>query len=105
MLRTRLFLNLLPFVVILLAIGLYAIALLARLANNVDTTVTENYRCIIAAQAMRLALAGMEREAWSSASWTNGESAALTEHRKRFEQNRALLLKSEDHASRSMPAR
>ena len=49
MLRTRLFLNLLPFVVILLAVVLYAIVLFSRLANSVDTTVTEDYRSIIAA--------------------------------------------------------
>ena len=64
MLRARLFLNLLPFVVILMAVGLYAIVLFSRLANSVDTKVGENYRSLVAAQEMRLALTGMEREAW-----------------------------------------
>ena len=36
MLRTRLFLYLTPFVVILLGIGVYAIVLFARLASSVD---------------------------------------------------------------------
>lgn len=63
MLRTRLFLNLLPFVVILLATGVYAIVLFARLAASVDTTVSEHYRSVVAAQQMNLALAGIDREA------------------------------------------
>ncbi len=94
MLRTRLFLNLLPFVVILLAVGLYAIVLFSRLANSVDTTVTEDYRSIIAAQAMSLALAGMEREVWVSAGKRNAESKVFAENQRRFEENRAGLLKS-----------
>jgi hypothetical protein len=64
MLRTRLFINLLPFVVIVLAIGLYAIALFSKLGKSVGTSVTGNYRSIIAAQAMGLELAGLEKEAW-----------------------------------------
>ena len=62
MLRTRLFLYLTPFVVILLAVGVYAIVLFARLANSVDASVTNNYQSFTAASAMSLALAGMDRE-------------------------------------------
>jgi hypothetical protein len=62
MLRTRLFLYLTPFVVILLAVGVYAIVLFARLANVVDASVTNSYRSFTAASAMSLALAGMDRE-------------------------------------------
>src|SRR5258706_375955 len=94
MLRTRLFLNLLPFVVTLLAIGAYAIALLSRLAGNVDTTVTENYRGIITAQALRLSLAGMDREVWIALSSTNGSVGNVAGHQKRFEENLALLAKT-----------
>src|SRR6185503_19293738 len=60
MLRARLFLNLIPFVVILLAVGAFAIVLFARLAHKVDVTVMENYRCAIAARDMSLALSRMD---------------------------------------------
>jgi two-component system, NtrC family, sensor histidine kinase KinB len=96
MLRTRLFLNLLPFVVILLATGVYAIVLFSRLASSVDTTVSEHYRSVLAAQQMSLALAGIDREVWSSASVGNSESTrALADHQKRFEENLALQLKND----------
>ncbi|MDB6065499.1 MAG: integral rane sensor signal transduction histidine kinase [Pedosphaera sp.] len=60
MLRTRLFVSLVPFVVILLAIGIYAIVLFSRITANVDLTVTGNYRSVMAAEQMRLALSRME---------------------------------------------
>src|ERR1044071_6967557 len=94
MLRTRLFLNLLPFVVTLLAIGAYAIALLSRLAGNVDVTVTENYRGILTAQAAQLSLAAMEREAWGSTTAAESDSPAYAENRKQFEKALAVLVKT-----------
>lgn len=95
MLRTRLFLNLLPFVIILVAVGLYAIVLFSRLAESVDTTVGQNYRSLLAAQEMRLALAGMEREAWVAMGVRAADLRAFTEHRKRFDVNLALMQKSQ----------
>src|SRR5215472_12560087 len=96
MLRTRLFLNLVPFVVILLATGFYAVVLFSRLATSVDTTVAEDYRSVIAAQRMTLALAGIDREAWaaSAAATNTDDSRALALHENEFEQNLALQLKS-----------
>src|SRR6266481_724589 len=94
MLRTRLFLNLLPFGVILLAVGVYAIVLFTRLAQSVDTAVTENYRSIKAAQAMSLALAGIEKEAWVSAAGQGATTRVFAQEQKRFEDNLALQLKS-----------
>jgi NtrC-family two-component system sensor histidine kinase KinB len=95
MLRTRLFLNLLPFVVILLATGVYAIVLFSRLAASVDTTVSEHYRSVLEAQQMSLALAGIDREVWASTVAGAAESTqALAEHQKRFGENLALQLKS-----------
>jgi len=94
MLRTRLFLNLVPFVVILMAIGVYAIALLARLAGNVDVTVTENYGSIITAQALQLSLGGLEREVWVSTTATNGANDDFSRLRKRFENDLASLPKT-----------
>ncbi len=93
MLRTRLFLNLLPFALILLAIGVYAIVLFSRLAGSVDTAVTENYRSIMAAQAMSLALAAMEREVWAAAGARNADNQVFEGHQKRFEENLAWQLK------------
>jgi two-component system, NtrC family, sensor histidine kinase KinB len=95
MLRTRLFLNLLPFVVILLATGAYAIVLFSRLAVSVDTSVSEHYRSVLAAQEMNHAVAGIGTEAWSATGVGTAESTrALAEHQKRFEENLALQLKS-----------
>ena len=54
MLRTRLFLNLTPFVILLLGIGIYAIVLFSRITTNVDVTVTGNYRSVQAVQKMKL---------------------------------------------------
>jgi signal transduction histidine kinase len=108
MLRTRLFLYLTPFVVILLGIGVYAIVLFARLASSVDTSVTNNYQSFTAASAMSLALAGMDREvSWVVAGPRPGDKNnpvesqkrsidqnAFSEHRKHFDANLALLLKA-----------
>jgi signal transduction histidine kinase len=95
MLRTRLFLNLLPFVVMLLATGVYAIVLFSRLAASVDTTVSEHYRSILAAQRMDLALAGIDREVWAAAIVGTPETTqALVQHQQRFEENLTLQLKN-----------
>ena len=95
MLRTRLFLNLLPFVVILLATGVYAIVLFSRLAASVDATVSEHYRSVLAAQQMSLALAGIDREVWAATGVGATESTqALATHQRRFEENLALQLKN-----------
>jgi two-component system, NtrC family, sensor histidine kinase KinB len=102
MLRTRLFLNLLPFVVILLATGVYAIVLFSRLAAGVDTAVSEHYRSVLAAQQMSLALAGIDREAWAAtATQTNESTRALAKHRRHFEENLALQLKNHSLAGES----
>jgi len=108
MLRTRLFLYLTPFVVILLAGGAYAIVLFARLANTVDTTVTNSYQSFAAASAMSLALAGMDREvSWVVAGSGAGDKnnllayprrkidpKALDQNKRRFDANLDLLLKT-----------
>lgn len=60
MLRTRIFLNLIPFVVILIAVGIFAMALFSQLATSVGQTVTDNYRSDNAANKMSEALARMD---------------------------------------------
>ncbi|MGA2788053.1 MAG: ATP-binding protein [Verrucomicrobiota bacterium] len=93
MLRTRLFLYLTPFVVILLAVGAYAIVLFARLANVVDASVTNSYQSFTSASAMSLALAGMDREvSWVISGPRVSNKNALLEYRKHFETNLDLLI-------------
>jgi NtrC-family two-component system sensor histidine kinase KinB len=60
MLRTRIFLNLIPFIVILIAVGAYALFLFSRLANTVDQTITVNYHSDAAAVEMMLAVERMD---------------------------------------------
>jgi signal transduction histidine kinase len=93
MLRTRLFLNLLPFVVILLATGAYAIVLFSRLSANIDSAVAAHYRSVVAAQQMSQALAGLDREAWAASGGGTGNSAAFADYEKKFQENLALQLK------------
>ncbi len=62
MLRARLFLAVLPFVIVLLALGFVAIELFSRLATRVDATVTENYQSIALTHTMSQALSQMEKE-------------------------------------------
>lgn len=60
MLRTRIFLNLIPFLVILIAVGAYALFLFSQLANTVDQTITVNYHSDAAAVEMMLAVERMD---------------------------------------------
>lgn len=60
MLRTRIFLNLIPFIVILIAVGAYALFLFSQLANTVGATITENYQSDSAAVEMILAVERMD---------------------------------------------
>jgi NtrC-family two-component system sensor histidine kinase KinB len=90
MLRTRLFLSLLPFVVILLAMGVYAIALFSRLANSVDLAVGQHYQSIYAAQVMSQSLAGMEQEAPSLVDTRTGDNKLFAACQKRFEDSLAV---------------
>lgn len=92
MLRQRLLLSLLPFLVILLATGGYAIVLFSRLTSSLDTAVTENYRSAVASQRMLLALAELDREAWASAGTGDGLSPAFAQQQRRFETNLTVQL-------------
>lgn len=95
MLRTRLFLNLLPFVVLLLAIGVFSIVLFSRLATGVERTVADNYNSVIAAEEMSLALAGMELEMpWVLGSERVPDSKAFAINKARFEEHLARQLDS-----------
>jgi len=88
MLRTRLFLNLAPFVILLLGIGVYAIVLFSHITTDIDVTVTENYRSARAAQQMELALRRMEEGVLLAMDDNNKGlgSAVFEENRKTFEE-------------------
>lgn len=60
LLSTRLFLNLVPLVLMLLAVGVYAIVLLSWLATHVNVTAMKHYQSIAATHAMGLSLARMQ---------------------------------------------
>ena len=88
MLRTRLFLNLTPFLLILLAVGVYALFLFPKITTDVYGAVAANYRSVLGAQQMKLALARMEHgilEAMEE-NWNLG-SAIFEQNRTNFEEN------------------
>ena len=60
MLRTRIFLRLIPFIIILIAVGVFALFLFSRLANTVGRTITENYQSDAAAVEMMMAVGRMD---------------------------------------------
>ncbi len=91
MLRTKLFLNLIPFMAILLAMGGYAVVLISRLAHTVDVTVMENYQSAIAAQLMSVATSRMETGLHLAMEGdTNSGASFFKENSRVFEQNLAL---------------
>ncbi len=110
MLRTRLLLSFVPFIVILLAIGVYAIALFSRIARTVDVKVPENYQRVLAAQSMKLYLLRMEEGVliavggnhgvgeteleWNSTGNSAFGSAVFRQNQGNFEENLQLLLRN-----------
>jgi NtrC-family two-component system sensor histidine kinase KinB len=90
MLRTRLFLSLLPFVVMLLGMGIYAITLFSRMAQSFDVAVAGHYQNIFAAYSMGQALSGMDREIRYGALTRPSETNLLFTYQQRFEDNLAL---------------
>ena len=93
-LRTRLLLNLLPLVVMFLLMGLCAITLFSRLAVRVDATVKENYRSIMAIQAINSLLDNWVRgQIPAGAGGSSSSTNALAEYSRQLEENLALLAK------------
>lgn len=91
MLRTRLFLNVIPFVVVLLGVGAYAIVLFSRLAHEVDVTVVENQRCAMAAQNMSTAMSAMRDSLYEAMEGEKISAApAFVEHSRVFKENLSL---------------
>ena len=86
-LRTRLFLILVPFTVMLLAMGIYAIAGFTHMAHSVDIEMGGHYQNLLTAQAMSQALAGMEREMRFAAVTRSTDSKLFLEYQGKFEEN------------------
>ena len=74
MLRNRIVFGLAPLFILLIAMGIYAVSLFAKLGRCVDVILRENFRSVLAAQQMKetaermdsalfFSLAGEEREA------------------------------------------
>jgi signal transduction histidine kinase len=85
MLRTRLFLNLMPFLLILLAVGFYAATLFPGISTDAYLTVAADYRSVRSAQQMELALTRMEEGVLLAMEDNKDLGAAI------FEQNRIVF--------------
>ncbi len=59
-LRTRILIGLLPTLVILTVLGLWAVGMFYRLGGNIDRILRENYRSVLAAQGMKEAVERMD---------------------------------------------
>ncbi len=85
MLRTRLFLGLLPLVLILVGTGAYAIRESRELAGSLSRDLVNNYRAIEACQLMRISATAM------SATANSASRADLTVARRSFDEQRAAF--------------
>ena len=61
--RTKLLLGLTPLLAIMVALGIWAIIMFARLGGNIDVILRENYQSVLAAQNMKDALERMDSAA------------------------------------------
>jgi NtrC-family two-component system sensor histidine kinase KinB len=90
MLRIRLFLNLMPLALALLAVGAYAIVLLSRLAHEVDVTVADNHRSAMAAQTMKAAVSGIRSSLNQAMRGVASATNEFHKHSRVFESNLSL---------------
>src|SRR5476651_1419732 len=58
--RKRILIGLLPLLVLLLVMGIYAVSLFAKLGGAVDVILRENFRSVLAAQNMKEAAERMD---------------------------------------------
>ena len=58
--KQRIFLGLAPLFILLIATGVYAVTLFAKLGNSVDVILRENFRSVIAGQQMKEAAERMD---------------------------------------------
>ena len=62
-LRTKLLIGLTPLLAIMVGLGLWAVAMFARLGGKIDVILRENYRSVLAAEGMKEALERMDSAA------------------------------------------
>ena len=60
MLRNRIVLGLAPIFILLIAMGIYAVSLFAKLGGAIDVILRENFRSVLAAQNMKEAAERMD---------------------------------------------
>lgn len=90
MLRTRIILNLFPFLAILIGVGVYAMILFSQLASSVGKTVTDNYEGNAAANSMSEALDRMDAALQRSRTEEKGTPRLMFDTNARiFEENLA----------------
>src|SRR4051812_29214853 len=92
MLRTRLYLGLLPLLLLIIATGGYAIYVCSDLAGSLSRDLVANYRAVLACQQMRTS-ATLMTSALSPPRLGDAERRAFEEHRGAF--NRELMAQSQ----------
>jgi signal transduction histidine kinase len=89
-LRTKLLIGLMPLLAILVGLGLWAVVMFARLGNNIDVILKENYRSVLYAERMKEALERMDSALlFALAGEEDQARAQFAENRPRFVENLA----------------
>jgi signal transduction histidine kinase len=91
MFRKRLLLGLSAFVLLLVGLGVVAMMLLSRMAEQVNSTITGNYRSILVAQAMRLDIDVLEQDAWAATTAGTNLNPTITGALERLNGNLDIL--------------
>ena len=65
-LRTKMLLGFTPLLILMIGLALWAVVMFARLGNNIDVILRENYRSALAAQNMKEALERMDSASLSA---------------------------------------
>lgn len=91
MFRKRLLFGLSAFLILLVSLGLVAAMLLSRMAQQVNTTITGNYRSILVAQAMRLDIGVLERDTWAATTAGTNLTPSLSDALTRLNRNLGIL--------------
>ena len=85
-LRTKLLIGVAPLVVIMVALGLWAIVMFSRLGNNIDKILKENYRSVLAAEGMKESIKRVDSAyLFAIGGEENRAGSQYAENRKNFE--------------------
>jgi signal transduction histidine kinase len=87
-LQAKLLIGLLPALLILVALGLWAIVMIFGLGQNIDVILRENYRSVLAAEGMKEAIERMDSGLLFAVGGQDQRGRAqFAEHRPRFEEH------------------